>query len=155
MSTWLQRRDVFSMTVPWSLRKYLVKSNRSIRANIYHCVSNKSKMGELEKKHGKKFREALKTADLPSLECRAALQERARERYGSCCARLDLLQHDKNMYAGYLIPTMWSLKRKLIAYRSGEDRQPLKYCGDLGNALLGAIRKPGRLETKSRMKIFL
>jgi len=63
---------------------------------------------------------------------------------GPVAFALDLLQRDKNMYAGYLIPTVLSLERKLSACRLGEDGQPLKYCGELVNALLEAIRKPNR-----------
>ena len=56
---------------------------------------------------------------------------------------LDILQRNKDMYAGYLIPTALSIERQLLARRT-MDGKPLKYCEVLARTLAAALRDPKR-----------
>jgi len=58
---------------------------------------------------------------------------------GSVAMALDILQGEKNMYYGYLVPTIVQLKRRIeSAQTSGEG---LKHCNPLAKALLDGISK--------------
>ncbi|KAK3918518.1 Myosin-binding protein C, cardiac-type [Frankliniella fusca] len=59
---------------------------------------------------------------------------------------LDILQKDRNMYMGYLLPTIQSLETQLRIRREREGR-PLKYCDILFRTLLEAVRQPRRFQT--------
>ncbi|XP_034250170.1 uncharacterized protein LOC117650700 [Thrips palmi] len=56
---------------------------------------------------------------------------------------LDILQRDKNMFAGYLIPTVLSMEAQLKLRRSMNGK-PLKYCDVLARTLITAIRTSRR-----------
>ncbi|KAJ1525516.1 hypothetical protein ONE63_010324 [Megalurothrips usitatus] len=92
-----------------------------------------------------KFNSTLETANLQKLtkvEVRF-LQEYVYVMYPVAFA-LDVLQREKNMYAGYLIPTVLSMERCLKERRVFSDQKPLKHCDILVRTLLEAIRKPQR-----------
>lgn len=48
---------------------------------------------------------------------------------------LDILQGEKNMYLGYLLPTISALKRKLTSLRG------LEYCEPLKAAVIAGLEK--------------
>ncbi|KAE8752748.1 hypothetical protein FOCC_FOCC000489 [Frankliniella occidentalis] len=56
---------------------------------------------------------------------------------------LDILQRDKNMYLGFLIPTILSME-KLLSAAEYLDNRNLKYCEPLVTALRAAVRNPRR-----------
>ncbi|XP_052130245.1 uncharacterized protein LOC127751171 [Frankliniella occidentalis] len=56
---------------------------------------------------------------------------------------LDILQRDKDMFIGYLIPTVLSMEKQLEARRN-MDSKPLRYCDPLARTLKSAIREPQR-----------
>ena len=58
---------------------------------------------------------------------------------------LDILQRDKEMYLGYLIPTILSIERNLTARRR-KDGRDLKYCDVLCRTLISAVRSSRRFE---------
>lgn len=58
---------------------------------------------------------------------------------------LDILQKDKNMFMGYLLPTVQSLENQL-RFRKEKEGRPLKFCDTLVKVLLNAIRKPRRFQ---------
>lgn len=58
---------------------------------------------------------------------------------------LDILQRDKDMYLGYLIPTVLSMERNLVARRR-KDGRDLKYCDVLCRTLISAVRSSRRFE---------
>ncbi|XP_052130876.1 uncharacterized protein LOC127751404 [Frankliniella occidentalis] len=60
-------------------------------------------------------------------------------------AALDILQRDKDMYVGYIIPTILRLEAQLTMRRkmNGKD---LRYCDVLARTLITAIRGPRRFQ---------
>lgn len=56
---------------------------------------------------------------------------------------LDIMQRDKNMFAGFLIPTVLSMERELKSRCTLNDK-PLKYCGALVRGLIASIRTSRR-----------
>ncbi|KAJ1529965.1 hypothetical protein ONE63_006693 [Megalurothrips usitatus] len=56
---------------------------------------------------------------------------------------LDILQRDKHMYAGYLLPTVHCMRKSLTDRRT-LDGKPLKCCDVLARTLLAAIDKSSR-----------
>ncbi|KAJ1521817.1 hypothetical protein ONE63_003452 [Megalurothrips usitatus] len=58
---------------------------------------------------------------------------------------LDIIQREKNMFLGYLLPTVYSMERQLHHRRHAfSDGKPLKYCEPLARTAVEAIHRPGR-----------
>lgn len=57
---------------------------------------------------------------------------------------LDILQREKNMYLGYLIPTLLHMERQLGQRKTMIDKTPLKHCDVLRRTVRGVIRAPRR-----------
>lgn len=66
---------------------------------------------------------------------------------------LDILQRDKNMYIGYLLPTVNSLRKGLQKVRT-LDGQALKYCDPLARTLRDALDKPRRFKVFIQLLLF-
>ncbi|KAK3924628.1 Leucine--tRNA ligase [Frankliniella fusca] len=91
-----------------------------------------------------KFHEVIEKAGLPKLlstEMRF-LKEYCHVMHPVAFA-LDILQKDKNMYLGYLLPTVLCMERHL-ENASKLDDKPLRYCEPLRRVLHEAIRRPNR-----------